>query len=316
MDQPQKNHRKMFGNVLAWFQHAGTVLLKINKIKELVVLVTADVQALDTQAGHQGADTGGLTRTRTAIKKEAAEKAEALRGFVVELTTDETLKTALAKPVSQYLYGAEADFLTYCTKVAAAVPTLPAECLNPGETGYDPKILNILATDLEELTTSVGEVVLLQKAAAAATDNLLPLFAKVDADLVSLDKFVHLQRFAHADLVAQYEALRQLPKTPAAHQYRAKGDTPYDVPQLVFNILDESIPTPTLYNTGSRGHEVVFYLGATPTSRPRPGQGKLVLNGKKYLVADYHALGDPATEQHLLALQTTELAPGGWRVRG
>ena len=316
MDQPQKNHRKMFSNVLAFFLHAGASLLGIKKIAALVALATTDVQALDDEAKKQGANTGTLTRTRTAVKKEAAEKAEPLRGFVVELTTDDELKTALAKPVSKYLYGPEAAFLTYCGKIAAAVPTLPAEYLDPKETGYNPEMLATLVADLAALNASVGEVVLMQKASAVVTDHLVPLFAKVDADLVSLDKFVHLQHFTQGTLVAQYEALRVLPKTPIVHVLKAKGATPYNEPQLVFNILDEDVPTPTLYNTGSRDHEVVFYLGATPTSRPRPGQGKLVKNGKKYRVEDYAVLGDPGTETNLLAMQISELAAGGWRVRG
>lgn len=316
MDQPQKNHRKMFGNVLAFFLQAGAVLLGIKRINDLVAKTTADVATLDAEAEKQGADTNDTTRTRTAVKKEAAEKAEALRGFVVELTTDDELKTALAKPLSKYLYRAEADFLAYCGKVADAVATLPAEDLNPAETGYDPGILETLTADLAALNASVGEVVLMQKASAVATDNLVPLFDAVDADLMSLDKFVRLQHFAKGPLVEQYEALRVLPKTPAVHRFRAKGITPYNEPQLLYNILDENIPTPSLYNTGGRGHEVVFYLGATPNSRPRPGQGKLVMNGKKITLDGYTTLGDPATEQHLLAIQTSELAAGGWRVKG
>ena len=143
-----------------------------------------------------------------------------------------------------------------------------------------------------------------------------PLFAAVDAGLTSLDKFVHFQQFAQPALVAQYEALRVRPKTAAAHQFRAKGLTPYNVPQLAYNLHETDVPTPTLYNTGGRGHEVVFYLGATASSRPRPGQGLLVKNGKKVTLSDYSALGDAATEPYLLVLQTSELAAGGWRVRG
>ncbi|MGI4875554.1 MAG: hypothetical protein ACRYFX_30740 [Janthinobacterium lividum] len=125
-----------------------------------------------------------------------------------------------------------------------------------------------------------------------------------------LDWLVQFQRFAQATLVAQYEALRELPKTPAHHAFRAKGLTPYDMPQLAFNLLDEDVPT--LYNTGSKGHYLVFYLGTSATSRP----AFLVKNGKKVTLADYTALGDPTTEPYLLVLQTSQLAAGEWRVRG
>ena len=251
---------------------------------------TTDVAALDAEALRQPANTSGVTRTRTEVKQEAAAKAEALRGLVVELTADAVLRAALQKPVSSALYGDDA--------------------------GYDPAIRAVLVADLLALNATAGEAVQLQTAASAATDHLVPLFAAVDASLTSLDKFVHFQQFAQPALVAQYEALRVRPKTPVAHAFRAKGLTPYNEPQLAYNILEESVPTPTLYNTGSRGHEVVVYLGATPTSRPRPGQGVLLKNGKKAALDGYALLGDAATKTNVLFLQTSELAAGGWRVKG
>ena len=60
----------------------------------------------------------------------------------------------------------------------------------------------------------------------------------------------------------------------------------------------------------------MVYLGATPTSRPRPGQGVQLKNGKKVALDGYALLGDPATETNVLFLQTSELAAGGWRVKG
>ena len=314
MDQRQKNTRKMYTNVLQFFLHAGNPLLDIKKIAALVAQATADVAALDAEALRQPANTTGITRTRTEIKREAATKAEALRGLVTELTTDGKLRAALQKPVSSALYGDDAGFLTCCQQVADAVATLDKAALE--DAGYDPAILAVLEADLLALRNSAGEAVQLLTAAAAATDHLVPLFAAVDTGLASLDKFVHFQQFAQPTPVHQYEALRAVPKTPAAHVFRAKGATPYDVPQLAYNLRDEDVPTPTLSNTGGRGHEVVFYLGATPTSRPRPGQGLLVKNGKKRLLNDYALLGDPATEPYVLVLQTSELAAGGWRVRG
>ena len=314
MDQRQKNARKMYTNVLQFFLHAGSPLLEIKKIASLVAKAAADVAALDAEALRQPANTRGVTRARTEVKREAAEKAEALRGLVVELTTDDVLRTALQKAVSGYLYGADAGFLTYCQRVVDGVATLEKGELK--DAGYDPKILAVLVADLLALHTTAGEAVQMLTAATAATDNLVPLFAAVDADLTSLDKFVRFQQFAQPTLVAQYEALRILPKTPTTHVFRAKGLTPYNVPQLAYNMLDENLPTPTLYNTGSRGHEVVFYLGAMPTSHPRPGQGLLVKNGKKVTLSDYSMLGDAAIEPYLLVMQTSELAAGGWRVRG
>ena len=279
-----------------------------------MALATTDVAALDAQAKRQGAATTGITRTRTDIKREAAAKAEALRGLVVELTTDEELRTALGQPVGTYFYGADAAFLTYCQQIAEAVPTLDKAELK--DAGYDSQVLTVLTQDLDALTATDGAAVLLRTASAAVTDGLPPLFAAVDADLASLDRFMGFQALAQGDLVQQYAALRRLPKTPVHHVYRAHGSTPFDVPQLLFNILAENVPTPTLYNTGSRGHEVVFYLGAAASSRPRPGQGQVVANGKKLALADYTLLGDPATEPYLLVLQTSELGPGGWRVKG
>ena len=315
MDQRQKNTRKMYTNVLQFFGHAGSPLLGIKKIKELVAQATADVAALDAEALRQTANTTGVTRARTEVKQEAAAKAEALRGLVVELTPDAVLRAALQKPVSSALYGADAAFLTYCQQVVDGVATLAKKELD--EAGYDPAIRAVLVADLEALNASAGEAVQLLAAASAATDQLGPLFGAVDAGLTSLDKFVQFQQFAQPALVAQYEALRVRPKTPATRAaFRAKGRTPYNVPQLAYNLHEQDVPTPTLYNTGGRGHEVVFYLGATPTSRPRPGQGLLVKNGKKAALADYAALGTPATEPYLLVLQTSELAAGGWRVRG
>ena len=314
MDQRQKNARKMYTNVLQFFLHAGSPLLGIKKIAALVAQATTDVAALDAEALRQPADTTGITRNRNDVKQEAAIKAEALRGLVVELTADEKLRTALRKPVCGYLYGADAAFLTYCQQVVDGVASLAKAALT--DAGYDPAILAVLVADLLALHTTAGEAVQLQTAGAAATDHLVPLFAAVDAGLTSLDKFVHFQQFAQSTLVAQYEALRVLPKTPAAHAFRAKGATPFNVPQLAYHLHEEDVPTPTLANTGGRGHEVVFYLGATPTSRLRPGQGLLVKNGKKVKLSDYSALGDAATEPYVLVLQTSELAAGGWRVRG
>ena len=314
MDQRQKNTRKMYTNVLQFFGHAGSPLLGIKKIQELVNQATADVAALDAEALRQPANTSGVTRTRTEVKLEAATKAEALRGLVLALTADEVLRTALAKAVGGYLHGADASFLTYCQQVSDGVATLDPKELK--DAGYDPAIRAVLVADLLALNTTAGDAVQLQAAASAATDHLGPLFAAVDAGLTSLDKFVHFQQFAQPALVAQYEALRVRPKTAAAHQFRAKGLTPYNVPQLAYNLHETDVPTPTLYNTGGRGHEVVFYLGATASSRPRPGQGLLVKNGKKVTLSDYSALGDAATEPYLLVLQTSELAAGGWRVRG
>ena len=315
MDQRQKNARKMYTNVLQFFLHAGAGLLKIKKISELVTQATADVAALDAEALRQPADTTAVTRTRTEVKKEAAERAEALRGLVLGLSGDEKWLAALRKPVSGYLYGADAAFLTYCQQVVDGVATLDKSDL--ADAGYDPEIRAVLVADLLALNTTTGEAVQLQTAAAAATDQLVPLFAAVEADLLHLDKFVHFQQFAQPALVAQYEALRVRPKTPATHAaFRAKGLTPYNEPQLAYNILEESVPTPTLYNTGSRGHEVVVYLGATPTSRPRPGQGVLLKSGTKVALDGYALLGDPATETNVLFLQTSELAAGGWRVKG
>ena len=314
MDQRQKNARKMYTNVLQFFLHAGAELLKIKKINELVTQATTDVAALDAEALRQPADTTAVTRTRTEVKKEAAGKAEALRGLVLGLSDDDQLLAALRKPVSGYLYGADAAFLTYCQQVVDGVATLDKSDL--ADAGYDPEIRAVLVADLLALNTTTGEAVQLQTAAAAATDQLVPLFAAVEADLLHLDKFVHFQQFAQPAVVQQYEALRVRPKTPVAHAFRAKGLTPYNEPQLAYNILEESVPTPTFYNTGSRGHEVVVYLGATPTSRPRPGQGVLLKNGKKVALDGYALLGDPATETNVLFLQTSELAAGGWRVKG
>ncbi|GAB3875555.1 hypothetical protein GCM10028824_31230 [Hymenobacter segetis] len=304
----------MYGNVLAWYGHAGTPLLKIKLINTLVGEVTTAVAGLDAQAALQLAPTTGVTRTRTEVKKEAAEKAEVLRGLVLVLTSDDVLAAALAKTVGSYLYSPDTAFLAYAQKIAEAVGTIQAEDL--ADAGYQPEVLDILAKDLKALADTDGQAVLLQAGTKAVTDGLPPLFAGIDATLLRLDKLVNAQRFAYAGLVTQYEALRRLPKTPATHQFRAKGLTPYNEPQLVFNILDESVPTPNLYNTGGRGHDVVFYLGATPTSRPRPGQGVLVKNGKKVALSDYSTLGTAATEPYLLVLQTSELAAGGWRVRG
>lgn len=189
------------------------------------------------------------------------------------------LQTALRKPVSGFLYGADAAFLAYCQQVVDDVATLDKAELK--DAGYDPAILAVLVADLLALNATTGEAVQLQTAATTATDHLLPLFAAVEAGLLRLDKFVHFQPFAQPTLVPQYEALRGRPKTPATHRFRAKGLTPFDVSQLVFNILHESAPTPTLFNTGGRGHEVVFYLGDAPGSCPRPGQGVRVKNGKR-----------------------------------
>ena len=314
MDQRQKNTRKMYTNVLQFFLQAGSPLLGIKKIKALVDQATADVAALDAEALRQPANTVGLTRTRTEVKQEAAVKAEALRGLVLALSPDAQLLGALAKAVGNALHGDDAGFLTYCQQVVDGVATLDPKELK--DAGYDPAIRAVLVADLLALNTTTGAAVLLQTAATTATDNLLPLFAAVDKGLTSLDKFVHFQQFAQSTLVAQYEALRVRPKTPRAHAFRAKGTTPYNVPQLVYHLHETDVPTPTLYNTGGRGHEVVFYLGATPSSHPRPGQGLPVKNGKKVTLPDYSALGDAATEPYLLVLQTSELAAGGWRVKG
>lgn len=314
MDQRQKNTRKMYGNVLTWFGQAGKALLGIKLLKTIVGQVTTAAAGLDQEAKRQPASTTVLTRTRTEVKQEAAEKAEALRGLVLTLTADDTLVGQLKKPVSNYLYGADAAFLDYGDAVAAGIATLDDGEME--DAGYDATLLTTLTTDLAALRKSSGEAVQLQKATKVVTDKLPGLFGEIDKQLVRLDRLVNLQRFAHAELVDQYEALRVLPKTPATHRFRAKGPTPFDVPQLAYHLLEEDVPTPTLYNTGGRGHEVVFYLGATPTSRPRPGQGLLVKNGKKRLVGDYALLGDPATEHYVLALQTSELPAGGWRVRG
>lgn len=314
MDQEQKNHRKMYGNVLAWLVLAGAPLLNIKLVAALVALVRSAVAEFDEQAKLQEAPTTGVTRSRMGVKTEAAEKAEVLRGLVLVLTTDDVLSAALAKPVTRALYGADAVFLAYCQKIAAAVPTLNPEEL--ADAGYQPDVLTTLREDLAALAATDGQAAIMQAGSKTATDSLAPLLAGIDATLGRLDKVVHGQRFTQKPLVDQYEALRRLPKTPATHQFRAKGLTPFDVPQLTFNILDESVPTPTLYNTGGRGHEVVFYLGATATSRPRPGQGVLVKNGKKVSLSDYSTLGTAATEPFLLVMQTSELAAGGWRVEG
>ena len=314
MDQFQKNRRKMFGNVLGWFDHAGEPLLGIKKINEVVTRTTAGVAALDTEAARQATNTTGLTHTRQQMKAEAADKAEALRGLVVVLTDDAVLRTALAKPVSKYRNGADAGFLAYATQVADAVGTLNKQDLT--DAGYDAQVLATLRADLAALTASAGEARLLLVAGAAVTDGLPALFGAVDEALANLDKFVGFQGLAQPGLVQQYEALRTLPKTPRHQQFRASGSTPYDEPQVVFNLLEQEVPAPTLHNTGGKGHEVVFYLGATAGSRPRAGQGVAVKNGKKLAVADYATLGDPATEPFVLVLQTSQLPPGGWRVRG
>jgi hypothetical protein len=314
MDQRQKNTRKMYGNVLTWFGQAGAALLGVKLINTIVGKVTTDVANLDKEAKRQLASTTVMTRSRTEVKQEAAEKAEALRGLVLTLTTDTKLAGQLKKPVSNYLYGADATFLDYGDAVVAGIGTLDAEEMD--DAGYDATLLTTLTTDLQALRDSSGEALLLQKATKAVTDKLPGLFDGIDLQLVRLDRLVNLQRFGRGELVDQYEALRVLPKTPATQRFRAKGATPFDVPQLAYSILEEDVPTPTFYNTGGRGHEVVFYLGATPTSRPRPGQGLLVKNGKKRLVEDYALLGDPATEPYVLVLQTSELPAGGWRVRG
>ncbi len=304
----------MYGTVLAWFVQSGQPLLAIKLIGTITKQVLKDVAILDAQAGLQGALTTGVTRTRLAVKQEAAEKAEVLRGLVLVLSTDDKVTAALAKPVGSYFYGSDEAFRAYCQLVADAVAVLEKSDLE--DAGYQPDVLATLTTDLKALAETTGAATLLQAGSKTATDALVPLFGAIDTDLVRLDRLVHAQHFTQGPLEAQYEALRRLPKTPAAHQFRAKGLTPFDVPQLAFNILDESVPTPTLYNTGGRGHDVVFYLGATPTSRPAPGQGVLVKNGKKVTLADYSALGDAATAPYLLVMQTSELAAGGWRVRG
>ena len=315
MDQRQKNARKMFTNVLQFFGLAGAPLLGIKKISEGVAKATADVAALDAEALLQPTDTTTITRTRTELKKEAAEKAEALRGLVLGLSEDDKVLGALRKAVGGFLYGADAAFLTYGQLVVDGVDTLAEQDLE--DAGYDPNIRAVLVADLLALNKTASEAVQMETAGAVATDNLVPLFAAVEADLEQLDKFVHFQQFAQPGLVAQYEALRVRPKTPATHAaFRAKGLTPYNEPQLAYNLLEEDVPTPTLYNTSGRGHEVVVYLGATPTSRPRPGQGVLLKNGKKLLVDDYAKLGDPATETNVLFLQTSELAACGWRAKG
>ncbi|WP_046246416.1 hypothetical protein [Hymenobacter terrenus] len=314
MIQDQKNHRKMYGNVLTWFGHAGAPLLGIKLLARIVGQVTEDVAELDVQAARQIAPTTGVTRTRTAVKIEAAEKAEVLRGLTLVLTTDSKVTAALAKPVSSYLRGQDAAFGTYCQAIVDGIDAFSKQELE--DAGYQPAVRDTLQADLLSLTATSGEAALMQASSKTATDSLIPLFAAVDAQLTRLDQLVQAQRFTQAELVTQYEALRRLPKTPTGHRFQAKGLTPYDVPQLAFNILEESVPTPTLYNTGGRGHEVVFYLGATATSRPLPGQGVLVKNGKKVTLSDYSSLGDAATAPFLLVMQTSQLAAGGWRVRG
>ncbi|MDB5271011.1 MAG: hypothetical protein JWP58_4051 [Hymenobacter sp.] len=246
----------MYGNLLTWFENAGTPLLDIKLLATLEGQLGTGVVALDEQAALQLAPTTGVTRTRTEVKQEAAEKAEVLRGLVLVLTTDDVLAAALARPVAGVQRGADAAFLAYAQKIADAVATLkPTEL---ADAGYEPGVLKTLSDDLKTLTATDGQAALLQAGTKVVTDGLPPLFAGIDAGLLRLDKVVNGQRFAQPALVAQYEALRRLPKTPATHQFRAKGLTPYNEPQLVFNILAESVPTPTLYNTGGRGHEVVF----------------------------------------------------------
>ena len=162
MVQDQKNHRKMYGNVLYFLLHAGALLLGIKRVADLVKQLGTDVQAIDAEAQLQQAATTGITRSRNEVKREAADKAEALRGLVLVLSPDEQLKAALKKPVSGYLSGAERAFLTYAQQVVAAMGTLLKEDLKPAETGYDPAILAVLVADLAALNAGTGEVVEMQ----------------------------------------------------------------------------------------------------------------------------------------------------------
>ena len=270
MDQRQKNTRKMFTNVLQFFGHAGAPLLGIKKISELVKQATADVAALDAEALRQPADTTGITRTRTEVKKEAATKAEALRGLVLGLSEDPNLLAALRKPVSGFLYGADAGFLTYCQQVLDGLDTLDKQELK--DAGYDADIRTVLVADLKALHETTGEAVQMQTAGAAATDNLGPLFDAVEAGLARLDKFVHFQQFAQPTLVAQYEALRVRPKTPAAHAFRAKGSTPYNVPQLVITCTKPTCPPPPSITPAAGATRWCFTWAPRPPAAPAPAK--------------------------------------------
>lgn len=301
MDTKQQNKVTMLQTVLRFLDEGGQPLLAIKRIaagREALAAVAAQVLAV---AKTQEQPTTGVTRTRETVKKEAAERAEVLRLFVVALTDDPTRRAALKQTVGKRLQGKDAEYLAYLAAIAEGIATLqPADL---ADAGYDPKVLLALAADRAELEKTQGAARQIEIGTSAATDELPGLLQAADAVLAQqLDPLVRAQALAQPALVAEYDKARRILKTAARRRPRYRGLLPAGTVGLVFDRRTAGLPDPTLGNRSGRGRVLRFYTAATPTARPLPGQGVPVKHRTDLHLADYARLGPDADAPYLLVV--------------
>ncbi len=316
METIQENKLTMLQTVLLFFQDLGQELLLIGRIAKGRDALADVVGRIKTATTNQGKPTTGVTTTREDTEKEAALKAEALRQFLLGVSTDPTLRAALAKAVSYYLTQKDADLLRYFQVIADGVGTLPPADLDPKETGYDPKLLATLTADVAKLTDTRGAARQIELGTETATAAIETLLAEADGVLAAtLDPLVKAQKLALPTEVAKYNKARRIIHTAARRRPRFSGLVAAGAVALVYDRRVAGLPDPTLTNKSGRGRTLRYYTAHSPDARPLPGQGVVVKNRAEVHLTDYAKLGlDPDAPYLLVVLEGVD-GEGHWGVK-
>ncbi len=316
METNQQNKLTMLQTVVLFFEDLGKKLAAIKRIGAGRDALAKVVGKLETAAGAQDAPTTGVTRDREAVKKEAAAKAEALRQFVLGVSTDATVRAKLQTAVSRHLHEKDAELLRYFQTIAESIGTLPADDLDPAETGYDAKLLKTLTGDIALLTDTRGAARQIELGTETATADIETLLAEADAVLANtLDRLVKAQKLALPTEVAEYEKARRIVHTATRRRPRYAGTVAAGAAALVYDRRTAGRPDPTLTNRSGRGRTLRYYTAATATAQPAAGQGVMVKNRTEVHLTDYAKLGpDPDAPFLLVVLEGVD-GEGHWGVK-
>lgn len=309
----QQNQLAMYQTVLRFFEEAGAPLVAIKRIEAGRQQLAGVVSRIGAAEAAQSRDTTEITGDRTALKADAARKAEVLRLLVVALTDDAGLRGELKQPLSKVAKGKDAELLAYLRKIEGAVGALDKDDLE--DAGYDEAVRLKLQQDIRQLTDTQGAARQVTTGSSTATDTLEDLFGEATGVLdEQLDPLVTAQQLKHPELVTQYEAARRIVRTAARRKAEYRGVAQYGKPALVFDRREAGVPQPTLGNRSGRGLTLRYYTADSPTAAPATGQGVVVKHKTDQQLADYGGLGAADAPYLLVVLEQVD-GEGRWVVR-
>ena len=295
---------------------AAAPLLAVPLVAKLRAEMLATLGLVVAAAEAQDHPSTGLSRTREAVKHEAAVRADIVRQLVLLFPPSATAEVELKHSPLNTVNGDEKAFLAYLQRILDYLPDVTAE--DRALAGYDKQVGPALAADLQQLATTVGQVrQAINTSSSAGTDTLETLFDTLAKQARQLDRAAKMQRLALPTVVADYfKARRVLHTQPKRRRQTLKGAAHFGVPAVVLDRTQVPLLSLTLANRSARGYTLGYYVADTPTALPQPGQVvHTVKRNRPWHMENFAELG-PDSARYLLVLLQQQGPDGAYYVQG